>query len=91
MLRKSELKKIIILALIILIISIISIITINKIQYKKYTNMINNKIAEIISNVQEQADKEDIEIEDEGINLFTNLYEKNILKSNGIIIKRICN
>ena len=34
---------------------------------------------------------EDIEIEDEGINLFTNLYEKNILKSNGIIIKRICN
>ena len=35
--------------------------------------------------------EEDIEIEDEGINLFTNLYEKNILKSNGIIIKRICN
>ena len=67
MLRKSELKKIIILALIILIISIISIITINKIQYKKYTNMINNKIAEIISNVQEQADKEDIEIDDQEI------------------------
>jgi len=43
MLRKSELKKIIILALIILIISIISIITINKIQYKKYTNMVNNR------------------------------------------------
>lgn len=67
MLRKSELKKIITLALIILIISIISIITINKIQYKKYTNMINNKIAEIISNVQEQADKEDIEIDDQEI------------------------
>ena len=67
MLRKSELKKIIILALIIFIISIISIITINKIQYKKYTNMINNKIAEIISNVQEQADKEDIEIDDQEI------------------------
>lgn len=67
MLRKSELKKIIILALIILIISIISIITINKIQYKKYTNMINNKIAEIISNVQELADKEDIEIDDQEI------------------------
>ena len=67
MLRKSEFKKIIILALIILIISIISIITINKIQYKKYTNMINNKIAEIISNVQEQADKEDIEIDDQEI------------------------
>ena len=67
MLRKSELKKIIILALIILIINIISIITINKIQYKKYTNMINNKIAEIISNVQEQADKEDIEIDDQEI------------------------
>lgn len=67
MLRKSELKKIIILALIILIISIISIITINKIQYKKYTDMINNKIAEIISNVQEQADKEDIEIDDQEI------------------------
>lgn len=67
MLRKSELKKIIILALIILIISIISILTINKIQYKKYTNMVNNKIAEIISNVQEQADKEDIEIDDQEI------------------------
>ena len=67
MLRKSELKKIIILALIILTISIISIITINKIQYKKYTNMINNKIAEIISNVQELADKEDIEINDQEI------------------------
>lgn len=67
MLRKSELKKIIILALIILIISIISIITINKIQYKKYTNMVNNKIAEIISNVQELADKEDIEIDDQEI------------------------
>ena len=67
MLRKSELKKIIILALIILIISIISIITLNKIQYKIYTNMINNKIAEIISNVQEQADKEDIEIDDQEI------------------------
>ena len=67
MLRKSELKKIIISALIILIVSIISIITINKIQYKKYTNIINNKIAEIISNVQELADKEDIEIDDQEI------------------------
>lgn len=67
MLRKSELKKIIISASIILIISIISIITINKIQYKKYTNIINNKIVEIISNVQELADKEDIEIDDQEI------------------------
>lgn len=67
MLRKSEFKKIIISALIILIISIISIITINKIQYKKYTNIINNKIVEIISNVQELADKEDIEIDDQEI------------------------
>lgn len=67
MLRKSELKKIIISALIILIISIISILTINKIQYKKYTNIINNKIVEIISNVQELADKEDIEIDDQEI------------------------
>ena len=45
-------------------------------------------IDEIIDDVEEI--EEDIEIEDEGINLFTNLYEKNILKSNGIIIKRIC-
>ena len=67
MLRKSEFKKIIISASIILIISIISILTINKIQYKKYTNMINNKIVEIISNVQELADKEDIEIDDQEI------------------------
>lgn len=67
MLRKSELKKIIISASIILILSIISIITINKIQYKKYTNIINNKIVEIISNVQELADKEDIEIDDQEI------------------------
>lgn len=67
MLRKSEFKKIIISASIILIISIISIITINKIQYKKYTNIINNKIVEIISNVQELADKEDIEIDDQEI------------------------
>lgn len=67
MLRKSEFKKIIISALIILIISIISIITINKIQYKKYTNIINNKIVEIISNVQELADKENIEIDDQEI------------------------
>lgn len=67
MLRKSELKKIIISASIILIISIISIITINKIQYKKYTNIINNKIVEIISNVQELADKENIEIDDQEI------------------------
>lgn len=67
MLRKSELKKIIISASIILIISIISIITINKVQYKKYTNIINNKIVEIISNVQELADKEDIEIDDQEI------------------------
>lgn len=67
MLRKSELKKIIISALIILIISIISILTINKVQYKKYTNIINNKIVEIISNVQELADKEDIEIDDQEI------------------------
>lgn len=67
MLRKSELKKIIISASIILIISIISILTINKIQYKKYTNIINNKIVEIISNVQELADKEDIEIDDQEI------------------------
>ena len=65
MLRKSEFKKIIISALIILIISIISILTINKVQYKKYTNIINNKIVEIISNVQELADKEDIEIDDQ--------------------------
>lgn len=67
MLRKSEFKKIIISASIILIISIISILTINKIQYKKYTNIINNKIVEIISNVQELADKEDIEIDDQEI------------------------
>lgn len=67
MLRKSELKKIIISASIILIISIISILTINKIQYKKYTNIINNKIVEIISNVQELADKENIEIDDQEI------------------------
>ena len=67
MLRKSELKKIIISALIILIISIISILTINKVQYQKYTNIINNKIVEIISNVQELADKEDIEIDDQEI------------------------
>ncbi len=67
MLRKSELKKIIISASTILIISIISILTINKIQYKKYTNIINNKIVEIISNVQELADKEDIEIDDQEI------------------------
>ena len=46
----------------------------------------NHKIKVILN-----CSKEDIEIEDEGINLFTNLYEKNILKSNGIIIKRICN
>ena len=45
----------------------------------------NHKIKVILN-----CSKEDIEIEDEGINLFTNLYEKNILKSNGIIIKRIC-
>lgn len=67
MLRKSEFKKIIISASIILIISIILILTINKIQYKKYTNIINNKIVEIISNVQELADKEDIEIDDQEI------------------------
>lgn len=67
MLRKSELKKIIISSSIILIISIISIITINKIQYKKYTNIINKRIVEIISNVQELADKEDIEIDDQEI------------------------
>lgn len=67
MLRKSEFKKIIISASIILIISIILILTINKIQYKKYTNIINNKIVEIISNVQELADKEDIEIDNQEI------------------------
>ena len=44
----------------------------------------NNKI-QIIVNCSE----EDVEIQNEGKVLFSNLYEKNILKRNGVIISKI--